>query len=221
MFPLCLLAELTSLLRMLLPDICSLLATGGIQAKLAVSLKTSFFISDVSSSSWFSICRRSHSITFSFSITSLPCAEQHCHGTLCLIAASVVTPCPVPGTAAFSSFCHCMCSSVNPPSAMLNMNLGSSFFSSFFSSLTSSSFAFFLFSSVVPFFLSSMVFSFISSSFSSVLSLSSTSSSWTSSFFSSHLFQYPQISLPYFYHFTLFLQQSDSLSPSPLPPPSP
>ena len=47
------LAEVTSLERMLLSDIWSLWATGGILAKLAGSLDTSDFMSDNSSSNWF------------------------------------------------------------------------------------------------------------------------------------------------------------------------
>ena len=46
-------AEVTSLERMLLSDIWSLWATGGILAKLAGSLDTSDFMSDNSSSNWF------------------------------------------------------------------------------------------------------------------------------------------------------------------------
>ena len=57
MSPWCPLAEVTSLLRMLLSDICSLWATGGIRAKLAGKRDTSDFMSDSSSSNWFSTCR--------------------------------------------------------------------------------------------------------------------------------------------------------------------
>ena len=50
-------AEVTRRLRMLLSDICSLWATGGIRARLAGSLDTSDFMSERSSSSWLRTCK--------------------------------------------------------------------------------------------------------------------------------------------------------------------
>ena len=58
-------AEVTSLERIDLSDICSLWATGGIRARLAGSLETSDFMSDRSSSNWLRTWRKSTLIKFS------------------------------------------------------------------------------------------------------------------------------------------------------------